>query len=275
MADTDDAFAAALLGNFRTAIDLLETSVKDIRTAWDKLTLAVEHFFKAIREKLEGDHWWNQVVEWFTDEIADALKGFEAKMEEARTKISEILGKLEKTLNGAVPVLSLFQVSLDWSTQVDTTLSRIKPDITQSGGIDTWHGPAHDTYRLRETDQNAAVGQAVGEVKGIAKWLSDVAEANVNFVSDLLTQLGGVADKIVEVTGDVGVAASTGDPLSAQEAANDLASLLGRFAANILEYLASLGKRLAEVLGLVGEFAGQHSDDSSYSDGHWPQAVSS
>jgi phage-related protein len=275
MADTDDTFAPALLGTFRTAISTLETGVNNIHTAWDSLALAVEQFLEAIRKKLEDDHWWNHVVEWLTDEIANALKAFQAAIEEARNKIGEILGKLEKTLNGAVPVMSLFQVGLDWSTKVDTTLSRIKPDITQSGGIDTWHGPAHDTYKARESDQNDAVGQAVDEVKGIAKWLSDVANANLHFVTDLLSQIGGIVEKIVEVTGDVGVAATTADPLSAQEAANDLSTLLGKFASNIIDYLASLGSRLADVLGLIGEVASQHSDDSAFSGGHWPEAVNS
>jgi hypothetical protein len=263
------------MGTFRTAISTLETGIKNIHDAWDKLALAVEQFLEAIRKKLEDDHWWNKVVEWFTDELADALKAFQAAIEEARTKVGEILGKLEKTLNGAVPVMSLFQVGLDWSTQVNTHLSPIKPDITQSGGIDTWHGPAHDTYKTREADQNEAVGQSIEEVKGVGKWLSDVANANVHFVTDLLSQIGGIVEKIVEVTGDVGEAAATADPLSAQEAANDLSTLLGKFASNIIDYLASLGNRLADVLSLIGDVAGEHSDNSAFPDGRWPEAVNS
>jgi hypothetical protein len=273
MADTDDTFAPALLGTFRAAISTLETGVRNIHDAWDKLTLAVEHFLEAIRKKLDNDHWWNKVVEWFTDEIADALKAFQAAIEEARTKVGEILGKLEKTLNGSVPVMSLFQVGLDWSTTVNTNLSPIKPDITQSGGVDTWHGPAHDTYKIREADQIEATGQAIDQVKSISKWLADVANANVHFVTDLLSQIGGIVEKIVEVTGDVGEAAATADPLSAQEAANDLSTLLGKFASNIIDYLASLGNRLADVLSLIGDVASEHSDNSAFPDGHWPEAV--
>ncbi|GIF24458.1 ABC-type transporter Mla subunit MlaD [Actinoplanes tereljensis] len=266
-------FAPTLLGTFRSAIDTLETGVRNIREAWDKLTKAVEDFLQSIRDKLEGDHWWNKVAEWFTDEIADALKAFQDAIEVARQKVSEILTKLEKTLNGSVPVLSLFQVGLDWSGTVNPTLSQIKPDVKQSGGIDTWHGPAHDTYLTREGDQIDAVGQAVDEVKGIAGWLSDVANANVHFVTDLLTQVGQIVEKIVEVTGDVATAAATADPLSAQEAANDLSTLLGRFASNIIDFLASLGNRLADVVSLISEVASIHGDDSAFSGGHWPEAV--
>jgi len=273
MAERDDTFAPALLGTFRTAISTLETGVRNIRTAWESLTAAVEKFLESIRHKLEGSHWWNKVVEWFTDEIADALKKFQEAIEVARQKVSEILTRLEKTLNGSVPVLSLFQVGIDWSTTVNEKLSQIKPDITQSGGIDTWHGPAHDTYKTREGDQLDAVGQAVDEVKGIAGWLSDVANANVHFVTDLLSQVGQIVEKIVEVTGDVGTAAATADPLSAQEAANDLSTLLGRFASNIIDYLASLGSRLADVLSLISEVASAHGDNSAFSGGHWPEAV--
>src|SRR5690349_4178802 len=270
MAETDDTFAPALLGTFRTAIGTLETGVRNIHDAWDKLTLAVEQFLEAIRKKLEDDHWWNKVVEWLTDEIAAALKDFQVAIEQARQRVGEILGKLEKTLNGAVPVMSLFTVGLDWSTRVNAGLSPIKPDIVQSGGIDTWHGPAHDTYRIREADQDEAVGLAIDQVKGTSKWLSDVANANVHFVTDLLGQIGGIVEKIVEVTADVGTAAATGDPLSAQEAANDLSTLLGKFASNIIDYLASLGNRLADVLSLIGDIANEHSDDSAFPGGHWP-----
>ncbi|GAB1694462.1 hypothetical protein [Krasilnikovia sp. M28-CT-15] len=77
------------------------------------------------------------------------------------------------------------------------------------------------------------------------------------------------------MTVDVGTAAATGDPLSAQEATNDLSTLLGRFASNIVNYMASLGNRLADVLSLIGEVANDHSDDSAFSGGHWPQAVTS
>jgi methyl-accepting chemotaxis protein len=275
MGNADDTFAPALLGTFHTAVSTLQTGVRNIHEAWDKLTLAVEQFLEAIRKKLEDDHWWNKVVEWFTDEIADALKAFQAAIEEARTKVGEILGSLEKTLNGALPVMSLFQVGLDWSTKVNANLTPIKPDVTQSGGIDTWHGPAHDTYRTREADQEEAVGQAIDQVKSISKWLSDVANANVHFVTDLLSQIGGIVEKIVEVTADVGEAAAAADPLSAQEAANDLSALLGRFASNIVDYLAGLGNRLADVLSLIGDVAGEHSDNSAFPGGHWPEAVNS
>lgn len=275
MTDADDTFASGLLVTFRTGINLLETGVRNIHTAWDKLTLAVEQFLEAIRKKVEDDYWWSNVVEWFTDEIAGALKAFQSAIKVAREKVGEILGKLEKTLNGSVPVMSLFQVGLDWSTKVSINLSPITPDVTQSGGIDSWHGPAHDTYKTREAEQNEAVGQAVDQVKGISTWLSDVATANVHFVTDLLTQVGGIVEKIVEVTADVGEAAATSDPLSAQEAANDLSTLLGKFASNIIAYLASLGNRLADVLSLIGEVAREHSDSSAFPGSHWPKAVNS
>ncbi|MGC9670633.1 hypothetical protein ACNTMW_29320 [Planosporangium sp. 12N6] len=273
MAPTDDTFAPALLGTFNAAIETLETGVRNIHTAWDQLTQAVEHFIAAVRKKLEEDHWWNKVVEWFTDEIKDALKGFQAAIEEARKKVGEILDKLEKTLNGSVPVLSLFQVGLDWSTQVNTHLSEIMPDVAQSGEIDTWHGPAHDTYKSRETYQNDAVGQAIDEVKSLSKWLSDVATANVHFVTDLAKQAIPVVDEITVVIGDLTEATGALDPLSAQEAANDLSETLGKIVASIVEYLISLADRLADVLNLVGEVASEHSDHRAFSGGHWPQAV--
>jgi hypothetical protein len=39
--------------------------------------------------------------------------------------------------------------------------------------------------------------------------------------------------------------------------------------------LAGLGNRLADVLSLIGEIAGEHSDNSAFPGGRWPEAVNS
>jgi hypothetical protein len=100
-----------------------------------------------------------------------------------------------------------------------------------------------------------------------------VGVANVQFVGKLLDQAGLVIEKVVEVTADLGVVATTGDPLSGQEAVNDLASPLGRFTSNIVSFLTALGTRLAEVVGMITKVAAEHSDYRAFPGSHWPPAV--
>ncbi|HWS36137.1 MAG TPA: hypothetical protein VN408_25805 [Actinoplanes sp.] len=268
----EEEFAAASLDTFRAAVSELEKAVRNIRAVWDGLIQAVQEMVAAVRGKLDAS-WWGAVVAWFSDDVKDVLKSIENILTEAGLKVAEILDRLERSVNGAVPVRSLFTVALDWSTKVNTTLSKIVPDVQQSGDIDSWHGPAHATYLIRENEQEKAADHVTEAVKEISLWLSEVGVANVDFIANLFAQAGQVIEKIVEVTADVTVVTTTADPLSAQETINDLAASLGRFASNITTYLGTLGSRLAEVVGMVTEIAAVHSDSRDFPGGDWPSAV--
>ncbi|AEV82379.1 hypothetical protein ACWT_1361 [Actinoplanes sp. SE50] len=273
MTEPDGSFAPALLGTFQDAVDLLEKQVSGIRTAWDEFTRTAEEFLAAIRAKLQDDHWWNRIAEWFTDDIADTLEAIEAGIESARVKLDDILGRMDAALSGTPPILSLFRSGIDWSTTINTRLSAIQPDVEQSGSIDVWHGPAHDTYRTRETEQGEAVGLASAQVKSLSVWLADVAEANTHFVTELVDQATTIVEELVTVTLDIGTAIGAEDPLSAQEAVNNLDEMMGKYAAAIIDFLTSLANRFTEVIRLVTEVAAEHSDNSAFPGGNWPKAV--
>ncbi|WP_430789731.1 hypothetical protein [Actinoplanes sp. G11-F43] len=268
----NDEFATASLGVFRAAVDLVDRSIRDIRTVWSGFLLTVDQLITRIRTELD-ESWWGQVIEWFTDDVADVLHGIERSLADARAKVSEVLDRLEQAVIGSPPVESLFTVGLDWSVTVNTGLSRIVPEVRQSGGIDSWHGPARETYLTREQEQENATDHVTSAVKELSIWLSRVGLANVQFIGKLFDQAGLVIEKIVEMTADVSVAAHSGDLLSGQEAINDLTSALGRFASNIIGYLTALGTRLAEVVGMITAVAATHSDYRAFPDAHWPRAV--
>jgi ABC-type transporter Mla subunit MlaD len=265
----------AALGVFEGALRTLETGVKAIQDGWNKLLTAVQDFFDAINRKLSEDHWWNKVTEWFTDAIKDAIAAFQRTMAQVQQKFNEVFDKLSRALNGGTPVVSLFLAGSGWSGKVEPKLSGLPGDMKQEGDIDSWHGPAHDTYLAREGDQIAAVNQAVDEVKNVSRWVSGVATANVEFMTNLVTQVTPIINKLTETTGDVGAAAAAVDPLSAQEAANDMSATLGTVVEAIINYLSSLANRLATVINQVNDQATDTNDYRNFPGGHWPQAVNS
>ena len=144
---------------------MLEASVEGIRTEWNNLINAINGFLQRVQAALEADHWWEKLGEWFTDDVKDSIGRVRELIEQARQKIDAILLTLEKAVNGSFPVLSLFKVGLDWATKVNTPLSDISPDLSPSGAIDNWRGPAHQTYTTRVQDQTDAVDAAVSKVK--------------------------------------------------------------------------------------------------------------
>lgn len=264
--------ASASLNAFESAIDLLEGAVAKIRSTWQDLTLGIANMVAAIRRKLD-DSWFGDVIEWFTDSVSDALKEIERIMREAEQKVTEMLSELDASLNGALPVRDLFTVGLAWSEKVNAKLSKITPDIKQSGGIDSWEGPANRTYRIREQEQEQATSQVSEGAQELGLWLTEVGVSNVQFVEKVFVQAGQVIDKLVEIASSVAVVATTGDPLSGQEAVNDLGSTMGRFAANLIEYIASLGTRLAEVVHDVNKVTAAHNDYRAFPGGHWPPVL--
>ena len=273
MAPTDPF--AGILGSFNSALNLLHDGVTNIRNGWDKLTAAIEAFIAAVNKKLSEDHWWSKVAEWFTDAVQDALKSFQEKIKEVQDFFDKIFDRLQKALNGGTPVLSLMAAGSDWTQKVEPKLSEITGNMKQSGKIDSWHGPAHDTYKTREEDHLGAVSQTVEEVKNVSNWLTGVAKANVEFMSELVTQVSPIFNKLTETTGDVAEAATTADVLSAQEAANDASSTLGSIAEAIINYLTTLANRLADVVGMVNAQATDTNDYSNFPGEKWPQAVNS
>ena len=264
----------AALATFKEGLGLLETAVTNIQNAWNSLLDAVDHFVTAINKKLDESHWYNS-WEWLTDKIKDALDGFLRILETVKQKFNEVFDRLTRTLHGGTPVISLFISGDDWAEKVEKNLSQLPGNMNQSGHLDAWHGPAHDTYKSRETDQIGAVEQTVEEVKSLSNWVTGVGAANINFITAMTTGGSPVIAKLTETGGDVAEAAATADPLSGQEALNDASTTVGSFAEEIINFLATLADRLADVIKTVNEQKTTTNDYTNFGGGHWPQAVNS
>jgi hypothetical protein len=269
---TDQTFAPAIMGSYRTAVSVLEGGVESVRREWNNLINAINAFLARVQEALEADHWWEKLAEWWTDDIKDGVARLRELIEKARQQIDGILQTLEKAVNGSAPVLSLFEVGLDWATKVNTPLSDISPDLSPSGAIDNWRGPAHETYKTRVQDQTDAVDAVVGKVKATSLWLAEVAKANTAYMVDLADRVAEVVGVLVAIVTDVGEAAA-GDLPAVQQGALHLSEFFGSCTTQLAQYLTNLANRLAEVLQQITTLATEYGDHTGLPQGRWPEAV--
>jgi hypothetical protein len=270
---TDQTFAPGIMGTFRAGVSVLETGVAGIRREWNNLINAINAFLQRVHDALEADHWWEKLGEWITDDIRDGIDRIRSLIEQARQKVDTILQTMEKAVNGSFPVLSLFEVGLDWATKVNTPLSDISPDLSPtSAALFNWRGPAHEAYKSRVQDQGDAVGATVDKVKATSLWLADVAQANTAYIVELADRVAEVMGVLVAIVSDVGEAAA-GDIPAVQQGALHLSEFFGACTTQLAQYLTNLANRLAEVLQKITQLAVEYGDHTGLPQGKWPQAV--
>lgn len=269
---TDQTFAPALLGAFREGVSVLEQGIQQIKAAWNGLINAVNGFIQRVNDYLDDRHFWQKPFDWLFDDLQEGCEKLKSVISQVQEKVNSILDTVQKSVNGSFPVFSLFEVGMDWGTKVKTPLSDISPDLTPSGKIDSWRGPAHETFKTRVQDQADAIDAAVGKVTATSAWLSNVAEANVDFVADLTSQVSDVVATLTAVGADVAEVAAT-DVAGALQASNHASEATGQAVSLILNYLASLASRLAGVVAQINELANEYGDHTGLPQGQWPRAV--
>jgi len=269
---TDQTFAPALLGTFRSGVSVLEQGIQQIKDAWNGLINAVNGFIQRVNDYLDDRHFWQKPFDWLFDDLKEGCEKLKAVISQVQEKVNSVLDTVQKSVNGSFPVFSLFEVGMDWATKVKTPLSDISPDLTPSGKIDSWRGPAHETFKTRVQDQADAIDAVVGKVTATSTWLSSVAEANVDFVADLASQVSDVVATLTAVGADVAEVAAT-DVAGALQASNHASEGTGQAVSLILNYLASLASRLAGVVAQINELANEYGDHTGLPQGQWPQAV--
>jgi hypothetical protein len=265
-------FAPGTLGAFRTAVKLVEAGLEQLKKGWEDLVDAVNGLLGRVQDWLNSDSVWATVVEWWTSEIGEAVAAIRAKIEEIKPKIIAFLTKIQQAVNGSVPVVSLFQVALDWGTKVDPPLSELAPDMTGSGKIDNWRGPAKLTYEKRVADQIEASDTAVAKVKATANWLGDVGTGNAMYMASLAELVCPLANQIVALALNIAETAA-GAVTQVVITLETVSAAVGQAVEMELTYAIRLGSRFAEVLGQIEQLATEWGDHSGLPGGQWPQSV--
>ncbi|MGK5440417.1 hypothetical protein ACSNN7_01095 [Micromonospora sp. URMC 105] len=250
----------------------LERALGDIQREWQSLIDRINSLLARVQHELNNDSIWATLSEWWTEEITDAIKRVRKLVQEIGTKVGQIIGALQKAVDGSVPVGSLFETGLGWATQVNPLLSGLGPDMTGSGKIDSWRGPAKATYEKRVLDQIAAVNSTTEKVKATSAWLADVAEANTAYMVQLGERAAEVVGALTVVAID-GTATAAGAVTQLPLTLQDFSEFIGTAVTETLQYGLNLSNRLAEVLKQITTLAAEYGDHTGLPGGKWPQPV--
>ncbi|OJF10314.1 hypothetical protein [Couchioplanes caeruleus] len=267
-----DQFARGTMGSFRAAKELLSQAVDKIRKEWDAMVARINALLERLEHELNNDSVWATISEWWTEKIKDAVEKVHSLIKVIGQQVSEVLASVDKVVAGSVPVLSLFEVGLDWAVKVNTPLSDLGPDMTGSGAIDAWRGPAKETYEKRVRDQIDAVEAATGKVKTVGNWLAEVAAANTAYMVSLADRAADVVGALVAVIIDATETAS-GAVTQIVITLQHTSELIGEIVKQTLQYLANLANRMAEVVKQITAVAGEYGDHTGLPGGKWPTPV--
>lgn len=265
-------FAPLIMSNFRNGVSALEEGLAGVRHEWQSLVNRVSDLLARVEHELNDDSIWATISEWWTEKIAEAVRKVHRMVEQIGAKISQLLDAVQQAVSGAVPIGSLFEVGFNWATAVNPLLSDLGPDMTGSGKIDSWHGPAKVTYEKRVQDQIDAVESTVSKVKVTSAWLADVAQANTAYIVQIGERAAEVLGALAAVVVD-GAETAGGAVTQIVITLQHLSELIGTAVTQVLQYVLNLANRLAEVLKQLNTLAGEYGDHTGLPGGKWPQSV--
>jgi hypothetical protein len=234
----------------------LEQAFGSLRTAVD---VCVDNFNRIV----EGvNHWgWllGPVPLWFIRNHLDDL----------RNALKEGITHAQKVLQGGVPVLSLFQASIDYLNAVQLPVSEIAYDINtpQDDNLHSWTGAASSAYKQKQAAQKTAADKAAENAVFMSKWLYDVGKTNVAYAVEIVKILVDAGSELVNVTVD---AASI---INLQFALDHLADAVKKLIKAGVNTLVELANTFVATLGDVRDVLAKRNDHGAFENGRWPQAV--
>ncbi|MEV1287959.1 hypothetical protein [Micromonospora sp. NPDC049679] len=268
------AYTPISIEGFDRAVSLVEQFIAKIRTELDNLISRVNTFISNAQKELE-DSWIDSLFEFFNNDISEGLDEIRQLLERATNKISELLEKAEKSVAGSIAVGSLFSRALDLGDKINRPLTGMYGEMTGSGEIDFWRGPAKITYEKRVGDQQNALTNASDKVESLASFLGDAATANMTYMADLGARMGEVYGAVATTCVDL-AAASAGAITQVMEALAHISEVIGTAVSQVIGYITALGARIAEVLNQILALETSKSDLTGLTpDGTWPAPVSS
>jgi hypothetical protein len=234
----------------------LEQSFDALRSAVD---LCVNNFNRIV----EGLNHWS----WLLGPIP--LWFIHNHMNDLRNALKEGLDRAEKVLQSGVPVLSLFETSIDYLNAAQAPVSDIAFDINtpQDDNLNSWSGAAASAYAKKQAAQKSAADKTTENAAVISKWLFDVGKTNVAYAVELVKILVDAGAELVNVTVD---AASI---IDIQFSIDHLAEAVKKLIKAGVNQLAELANKFVATLGDARELLARRNDHGAFEGGKWPQAV--
>lgn len=250
--DTGDAF--------KDLVDKLDQGMRDMAKAYNTLAAKVAETLKSWRYRamvasslagLAVTHW-----------IVENLKKVRDAVETAMEKCAEVL-------KHATPVISLIYVSFQWVTEVMSPASNLvsKTRTPAEDALAAWTGGAATAYTLKATQQQSAVREASTKAKFASDWLFGIAQANVEFVTSLLSFIPEIVSKLTAA------AVKAGTVINIPWAISDTADVVGIIVKKLLDELLAAPNRYLDALDKNRELLANRTNYENFPDGKWPDSV--
>ncbi|MDA3646048.1 hypothetical protein LZ318_05695 [Saccharopolyspora indica] len=232
-----------LIGPLNQAFNGLEEKTQE---SVDKFNSAVSH----INE-------WGVVLGPFIFAIEPAV-------EFIRVKLSELVKLVRAAVEHHMPVVSLIVQSFSWAENVQRPVNNLTH--TFGNNLYDWEGKASGAYKDKAGKQNEAIGAVANKADQVSRWLIDIAQYNVDYMTELAKMATGFLGALVSAS------LETSTVVNIPFAVSDLAGAIGDVVAKSLDNLVGIAKRFVAALSKVRDLI-SYMTDQKLPQGRWPQAV--
>ncbi|MFD2472825.1 hypothetical protein [Amycolatopsis silviterrae] len=246
--------AEQLINPLEKAFDTVRRVIKQII---DKFNAAVDH-----------------INDW-SFAFGPLMETIKIGMDNIKEGLDKVYKLIEYALRHQAPIISLVYQAFRWIDSVQHPLngvySQTNPGSTQAPSyhneeLAKWQGDAKTVYDGKVTEQVNAIDAMGTKADSISKWLMDIAQANVRYMSDL----AGIADDFLGKIAEAAIDAATvvGIPF----AVGNLSSIIGGLVTNGLNLLVEVANRFMETLSRIRDL-NSWMNDKALPASRWPQAV--
>ncbi|GAA2843175.1 hypothetical protein [Crossiella cryophila] len=199
------------------------------------------------------------------------MTGLIVKVDELRGYVVKFLKAMQEFAKHHFPIVSLIQAGFDWLIMMQKPVSDMENQVQKyvDKNLHEWTGPAAKSYKEDVVSPQAkALSNAHLKADAISKWLIQVTQANIEFLSKYAEKIGELASKFVAAL----VTAST--IVGALEALGKAGEFAGTLVKSAISVFADTAKYYGSAIGFMRDAVSIQNNLAAYPNGAWPQAVS-
>ncbi|UJW32584.1 hypothetical protein L3Q67_01985 [Saccharothrix sp. AJ9571] len=185
-------------------------------------------------------------------------------MDEIREHLAKVGQLVQTAVTHHAPVVSLIVQSFNWVAKIQAPVNGLahqKTDLAYQ-----WEGKAAAKYQDKVTAQNEAIKAYSAKSDSVSKWLMEIAQYNVEYMTKLAEVVTSFLGQLVTV------AIETATVIEIPFAVDKLAGAIGQLATDMMNNLVGIVGRFVAALSKVRELMSLMTD-TALPDRAWPQAV--
>ncbi|WP_162788545.1 hypothetical protein [Amycolatopsis albispora] len=185
-------------------------------------------------------------------------------MDEIREHLVKVGQLVQTAVTHHAPVVSLIVQSFNWLAKIQGPVAGLNHQRTKL--VYTWEGKAAKKYEDTIAAQNAAIEAYALKSDSVSKWLMEIAQYNVEYMTKLAEVVTSFLGQLVTV------AIETATVFEIPFAVDKLAGAIGQLATDMMNNLVGVVERFVAALGKVRDLISLMTD-TRLPKGAWPQSV--